>query len=196
MPKIIDIVINHDFKFTRLPQYNIKSHINTKILEIVTSLGIKVYWSYAELASVTGSLDPFVSMCAGFYDSVNDFIAMNENASQNHNLVLLHEIGHWSGHSSRLARSAIILKDGFNKPISHNTSPNYFALYHNEEGIAQYCMYYLALALNIDINEAHVFLKTYNNSYGLIDDAYCAREGLKAAEYILKLAGIQELVAA
>lgn len=120
---------------------------------------------------------------AGFYDPRLDFIGINllENGVP-FDFVAMHELIHWSGHSSRLNRRMIAMTqnamDGF--VISDLDR-------HTEEATAIWGMYYLAVGLGFD-ERVCAFERDKQMQYYPIADLTQAKQDAEiAANYLLAM---------
>lgn len=117
----------------------------------------------------------------GFYNQKIDFIAVNENPldPRNFDLVLLHELTHWTGHPNRLSRQVMI-------KCSQGIRPDLSEI-HTEEATAQFGMYNLAIALGLDAKRASYELRAYLCNFPLADMAKAEYDGNCAAQYLLNM---------
>ncbi len=102
----------------------------------------------------------------------------------NHDLVLRHEIVHWTGRYDRLDRPAIALL------CCRRASEEYL---HTEEMTAQMGMLLLAEALDMHVEAARVALESYSTQFPLADLNKAGIEAKSAMEYILHKSEILEV---
>jgi antirestriction protein ArdC len=90
--------------------------------------------------------------------------------------IVLHELGHWTGHKDRLNRSTINKKS---------------EMIGTEEIVAESCFFYLSEYFNIDqkwaLKIATNYIKLFSEAYPKLNSDMGYKEGLKASEYLLEL---------
>jgi antirestriction protein ArdC len=119
--------------------------------------------------------------CYGFYDFIQDCIVVNPEHINpifgDINTVLMHELIHWTGHESRLARPASLIKSQAELNL---------VMFHNEEAVAELGMAHLATSLGWDSETINEYARLYLNGYYLANYIEADKEAIKAANYILE----------
>jgi antirestriction protein ArdC len=120
---------------------------------------------------------------AAFYNPKNDIIVMNTerpNAIPILDRTILHELGHWTGHSSRMQRKVIVNTE---KQKTYSDVE-----LENEEIIAEMICYQLGRELNILSKEWQQKSENYIATYTK-GSVYDARDHVKRAVwFLLKIA--------
>lgn len=119
-----------------------RKFINEKVLELLQASGVpvltfsQVFFENPRMGMHLMSMD-----AAGCYDAMNDMIFIHDHAltSDLCTMTLLHELVHWTGHPSRLAREGISV----GKPKTREQ-------YATEEVTAQQGMFKLAMAFGFE----------------------------------------------
>lgn len=162
--------------------------VDIRIRRLIDALGAEVL-PFHEVEKKMGLPIPDFQRlyCGGFYiaGSGYDFIGINFcvlHTESHLNSTVLHELTHWSGRSTRLARRAIVKTE-------RNVVPNKEEASY-EECVAQYGMHYLASALGFDMKEYNVLLTEYLAYYLCENVAEAAEDGRRAAEWLI---GVAEL---
>src|SRR5665213_2677616 len=148
------------------------------VLDLIKDLGIKVF-AYSQVPIEDSCFHYAMRDVCGYYNQMTDYIAFNEIVSAEYaclNELLLHEIAHWTGHISRLARKALI-----------NSQRNILCTekqIFEEEAIAQYGMYKLAIWLGLDKIEYRYKRDRYLvNWISLYDQEKVEKESERILEY-------------
>lgn len=120
----------------------------------------------------------------GLYNPQLDLIAINNwssaaTCSNKLKETILHELGHRSGHSTRLARKAIVVMERVRWPTEQELSL--------EECIAQYSCYYMAMRLGYDPSYFTFALAQYLTLYPSVDLSLASLKGMEAANYVLEI---------
>lgn len=151
---------------------------NPKVLSLFDSLGIKLL-SYDQVPkSAKGS---FNAKWYAFYDCISDYVAFNPNPKSkivDLDECLLHEIVHWSGHSKRLGRDAIVKSEnGKMNSLSHIDIAT-------EETTAQIGMYLLAIQLGFDKKQYRAKRDIYLLSWGNVNEIMANKDAKLAVNFI------------
>jgi antirestriction protein ArdC len=148
-----------------------------KVLRFFEILGVKY------LNSHQGSI-----FADGLFNTIEDYIFVKPNLENNRAIeVFLHELVHWTGHDSRLARSAIVLNQRLSKRgvIYANEIDFYNREMSTEEMIAQYGMYLLTVKLGLDEQYFYNRFTQYTNGLVFGDIELAKRQAQIAVDYIL-----------
>lgn len=149
---------------------------------LIMGCGARVM-GYADAMREGKNIGFIAFMSGGFFDPVNDFVAINESFLDSHlDYVVLHELVHWSGHSSRLARQSMVNSETPEGRL--HISPND---YETEEMTAQWGMYFLAVHLGFDENATALERDRYNVHFVNADQEKAKQDGLTAANYLLAM---------
>ncbi len=152
--------------------------------EIVAKLDPRVKQLLKDL-DIDLKVEKFNGVRSGMYitSMESEYIVLSHGSTVDPNFVLLHEITHWSGHPHRLARRPFVMA------LLEYSTPNKAQLQY-EEAVAQWGMYYLAIALGLDRRAAWYDLVTYNSHYDPANIVGAEQDALKAAVYILDQQGV------
>jgi hypothetical protein len=125
---------------------------------------------------------------AGWFSISNNHIVINGNGKLPgiSDLVVLHELTHWTGTESRLSRACIVQMEQVVKTGDSYFMPNKTSR-QIEEIVAMWGMYYLAVALCLNEMQARNECDTYISKHmGLLNVDQCEIDGKRAAEWLLK----------
>jgi len=154
---------------------------NKKVQELVNNLGIKV--DIYDYFNDDHTSNPSILMYAGaWYDMKEDRIFINPATmvnEKNLTMSILHEIGHWTGHKSRLNRKTLYAKKRRG----------------TEEVCAQACFFYLARELKLEMNEMTLtqnYIESMKKNWPKLNTREGFDYGLQAANYVLELAKMKE----
>jgi len=147
--------------------------ISGVVVDLCHKLGIDLR-SYSDIEKKGFDLSPWYLNTQGLYTPSRDEIGLNEwilsgHEARRENLdcVILHEIGHWTGHSSRLARDAIVdIEDGSNIHKSLDAVMRGLG----EELTAEAIMYGLARSLGVATEYHRQHFERYSNGLILLKD--------------------------
>lgn len=160
-----------------------RSHFSLQLQELMELLCINFVeptrtFSVMNYIMATGAVGNYFPThdCISVRPDMAPFLTLGDADS-----ILLHEIVHWTGHSSRLHRDWFkIAVEGHSVPSLYETD--------QEEAIAQIGMHKLSKYLGMDMQKAELYLRNYLNKYPLADLERAEVEAEKALQYIVDLA--------
>lgn len=162
----------------------ISHYVDSRVLALVSSTGcpLLTYFDAITSGKVNAAMLFTMGMAAGYYDSQEDYIGLNERAleSDRVNEVVLHELIHWTGHPSRLNRNTITSQLHGMRPTSYD--------YHTEEATAQMGMFKLACLLGLDKELHLMLLNVYLTMFPEANLAKADWDSNQAVGYLLDLA--------
>lgn len=126
-----------------------------------------------------------------YYSNKHDYIAINKDhpiVRERINEIALHELGHWTGASTRLARavSVELNKGAHGLPFSECVA--FDPIFRNtEELTAQLCMHKVGTYLGLDKAYLDSALEQYIRRLFIVNDAQAHRESDEAAAYLINL---------
>ena len=161
-------------------------YLKPEVIELSEVLGAEVK-TYTEV----NQTNSFILNCwGGYYEVPFDFIALNDHMlagslsslypDNEINYSLLHELAHWSGHSSRLSREMIVGIESRAYPVNQDVS--------TEEMTAQWGMYYLMLAMGFPEHEAFYARSRLEHNYPKADMIRAEQDGKILADYLMERA--------
>ena len=155
---------------------------NNDLMNFIESTGANIilYYTHPLLKHINDKMEDEKNRVLGFYEPTCDIIFINPFAltlrTKELARVVLHELGHWTGHKNRL-----------NRPTMDKNSRRIGT----EEVVAESCFFYLSKNFGIDqdwaMKQTANYVKLYSEWYPKLNSRMGYDEGLKASEYLLNL---------
>lgn len=175
--------------------------LSPQVEKLVRSINVNIYTMDEYLSShpiCPNIFEFYKKHYSGFYIPNTDSILINADKpiwETSYDTVALHEIGHWTGHSTRMNRHRIVRVEEVDTFAAKTANPareetideEYQRIrdFQHEEAVAQMIMYLVGLELELDQKYLTVELNRYLGNFTFIDDPdRVTKESIEAADFV------------